>query len=124
MIIKFKIKEYNEISDKFIEVFDCLLPDKIEFGSEYYLYVSKYRIVIPQLQLSLRFGYCYDKCVDEERPAPVFVFYEENEKNVNRHYSVIECSINDAIADKCENMCVLKPEEIDCFIDTEEYIRK
>ena len=131
MIIKFKIDDYYETCDEYERVFE--LDDAVDVvDEEKCLIVSTKRIVVPELHASFRTAEWYtrnDEVEDEddedawEIQSSVFVYYPENERNPEKYISFATCELADYASELYkENVDYEVVAQLECYIDTEEFV--
>ena len=143
MIIKFKLDDYYDICDEYERIFELAEPIEIEDENNNCLITTGKRIVIPQIHKSFREAEWYwkdeaaespdtvddeDECdnADEyEIQGSVYVSYPENEKDPNKYISFVTGELSYFVQGYCETEGLdIDPEELDCYIDTEEFVDK
>ena len=133
MIIKFKIDDYYDVCDEYSKIFE--LEDTIEVDDgDNCLMVSNIRVVVPELQASFRNAEWYvrnNDAEDEEDEdtwgiqSSVFVYYQENEKNPENYISFATCELADYASELCKEKASYEVvAQLDCYIDTDEFIEE
>ena len=131
MIIKFKLDNYYETCDEYERVFE--LDDTVDVvDEENCLIVSTKRIVVPELHASFRTAEWYarnDEVEDEddedawEIQASVLVHYPENEKDPEKYISFATCDLADCASTFYKEVVAYEVvAQLECYIDTEEFI--
>jgi hypothetical protein len=130
MIIKFKLDDYYDICDEYEEVFEQEDVVDVEDGDEDCLIVRTRRIVIPAIQASFREAEWLIKNPDAEEDedewetqCSVIVQYEEDEKDPARFISYATSDLSYFAEELCTNLGITCDiTQLDCYIDTSEFI--
>ena len=133
MIIKFKLRDYDDILDEYCDLFEEIEPINSEEKNGTMLAFSGPRIVFPSLHISIREAYWYERNEqvadpkDEdawEEEDSVYVLYDENEININNYIGFMTGYIEFSIRELCKDrhIKVKNPAALDCYIDTSEFI--
>ena len=131
MIIKFKLEDYDEICDKYHDIFENEDTAEVNDTEGNLLIIGMRRIVIPQLNASFREAEWYavddteDSDEDEcEIQCSVVVQYAENEKDPDKYIAFASCDLSYFVSDLCreQNYDYDTISQFDCYIDTEEFV--
>ena len=131
MIIRFKLGQFDDIYEEHWRVFEQGEPIETEEQGNDALVVSAYRIVIPQIGASFRYGDWYARNPEADDPesddawepqASVYVRYAENETDANKYLSFAACSLEWFIYQiKSEALTCEEIDNMECYIDTKEF---
>ena len=132
MIINFKLDDYYDICDEYEEVFEQEDVVDVVEGDDC-LVVRTRRIVIPALHVSFREAewLAKDSDIKEDEDtwktqSSVFVQYEENEKDPSKYISYATCDLMCFAEEVCKNQGFTPSDvtQLDCYIDTSEFINE
>ena len=132
MIINFKLDDYYEICDEYEKVFEQEDVVDVVEGDDC-LVVRTRRIVIPALHASFREAEWLARNPDVEdeddedaweTQSSVIVHYEENEKDPNNYISYATCDLMYCAEGLREKFGISSSDvpQLDCYIDTSEFI--
>lgn len=132
MIISFKLDDYYDICDEYEEVFEQEDVVDVLDGDDC-LVVRTRRIVIPAIHASFREAEWLARNLevededDEEAwetQNSVWVQYEENEKDPTKFISYATCDLLYFAAELSANLGIHSCDaaQLDCYIDTSEFI--
>ena len=133
MVINFKLDDYYDICDEYEEVFEQEDVVDVQDGGEDCLVVRTRRIVIPAVHASFREAEwltrnpnAEDDEDEWETQCSVIVQYEEDEKDPAKFISYTTSDLSYLAKMLCENLgleidCA---EQLDCYIDTSEFINE
>ena len=131
MIIKFKLGDYDEICDKYHDIFENEDTVEVNDTEGNLLIAGMRRIVIPELHASFREAEWYvinetegsdeDEC---ETQCSVVVQYAENETNPEKYVSFVSCDLTYLVSHLCRDQ---KHDydtisQFDCYINTDEFV--
>jgi hypothetical protein len=131
MIIKFKLDDYYDICDEYEEIFEQEDVVDVEDGDEDCLVVRTRRIVIPAIHASFREAEWLSKNPDAkvdkdewENQCSVIVHYEEEERNPAKFISYATCDLLYFAKGLCDKIGIdpCNIAQLDCYIDTSEFI--
>ena len=131
MIIDFKLEDYEDICDEYEEIFEQEDVVDVEASDDDCLVVRTRRIVIPAIQASFREAEWLTRNPDAEEDedewetqCSVIVEYAEHEKDPNNYISYATCDLMycaEALREKFGISSSDVP-QLDCYIDTSEFI--
>lgn len=131
MIINFKLEDYEDICDTYEKVFENEDVVDVEVGDDDCLIVRTRRIVIPAIQASFREAEWHIRNPDAEEDeaewepqCSVIVEYEEHEKDPINYISYSTCDLMYYAEGLRKKFGILSADipQLDCYIDTSEFI--
>lgn len=133
MIVNFKLDDYYDICDEYEEIFEQEDVIDVPDGDEDCLVVRTRRIVVPALHASFREAewLAKDPGTEEknnenvwETQGSVIIQYDENEKDPTKFISYATCGLMCFAAELSANLGIHSYDtaQLDCYIDTSEFI--